>query len=198
MINWDDIYQKIASTDAAIERRLSPTSEEKKKILKARAKQLAQEPTQQDSVKDYLEIVEFLLAYERYGVELSFVREIYPLKDFTPIPCTPHFVMGITNVRGQIISIIDIKKFFELPDKGLTDLNKIIIVRTEEIELGFLADAVLGVRSIQVEDIQPPLPTLTDLRAEYLKGIASDRQVILDVKKLLLDKRIIVHEQVEL
>lgn len=49
----------------------------------------------------------------------EYVREIYPLKEFTPIPCTPPFVLGIINVRGQILSVIDIKKFFDLPEKGL-------------------------------------------------------------------------------
>ena len=48
------------------------------------------------------------------GLSPDFVREVYPLKDYTPLPCTPPFVLGLVNVRGQIISVIDIKKFFDI------------------------------------------------------------------------------------
>src|SRR5439155_25417175 len=128
----------------------------------------------------------------------SSVREVYPLKELTPLPCTPPFVLGIINVRGKILSVIDIKKFFDLPEKGLTDLNKVIIVHADEMELGILADALLGVRAIPLEELQPSLPTLTGIRAEYLKGVTKDRLVILDTEKILSDKGIIVHEEVEI
>ena len=97
--------------------------EEINTILKERAKDLAEEPRQEDMGEGQLELVEFILAYEKYGIESSFVREVYPLKEFTPVPCTPSFIFGITNVRGKLISVMDIKEFFGLPSKGLTDLN---------------------------------------------------------------------------
>jgi len=74
-----------------------------------------------------------------------------------------------SQCAGQILSVIDIKKFFGLPEKGLTDLNKVIVVRTQQMELGILADAVLGVRAIGLSDLQNSLPTLTGIRAEYLR-----------------------------
>ncbi|MBI2986299.1 MAG: purine-binding chemotaxis protein CheW [Deltaproteobacteria bacterium] len=170
--------------------------EEEKKILKARAKELAREAREEKTLEQSMEIVEFLLASEKYGVESSYVREIYPLKELTPVPCTPSFVLGIINVRGQILSVIDIKKFFDLPEKGLTDLNKVIILRNDKMEFGILADVVLDVRAILKEEIQPPLPTLTGIREEYLIGITRERVVILDAEKLLVDKKILVHEEI--
>ena len=175
------------------------TQQEKKKILKERAKALAREPDRKETTEEHLEVVEFLLANERYAVESSYVREVYPLKELTPLPCTPSFVVGIINVRGEILSVIDIKKFFDLPEKGLTDLNKVIIVQANEpeMELGILADAIIGVRSIPLKEIQLSLPTLTGIREEYLRGVTNERLVILDVAKILYDERIIVHEEVE-
>ena len=140
--------------------------------------------------------MEFLLAYEKYGIESSYVREVYPMKELTPLPCTPPFILGIINVRGQIISVIDIKKFFDLPDKGLTDLNKVIIVTDGKMEFGILADVIPGVRSVALSELQPSLPTLTGVRAEYLKGVTEERFIILDVEKILSDEKIIVHEEV--
>jgi purine-binding chemotaxis protein CheW len=126
------------------------------------------------------------------------VREIYPLKEFTPIPCTPPFVLGIVNVRGQILSVIDIKKFFDLPEKGLADLNAVIILHSESMEFGILADVIMGVRNIVASELQTSLPTLTGIREEYLKGITKEQTAILDAEKLLSDKSIVVHELVEI
>jgi purine-binding chemotaxis protein CheW len=175
----------------------APSAEETKKILKARARRLARDDAKEKTVGEAIEIVEFLLAYETYGIESSYVREIGPLKELTPVPCTPPFVLGIINVRGQIISVIDMKKFFDLPERGLTDLNKVIIVHDEKMEFGILADSILGVRKIPREEIQPPLPTLTGVGAEYLTGVTNEPIVVLDMAKILSSKNLVVHEQIE-
>jgi purine-binding chemotaxis protein CheW len=173
------------------------SAEEKKKILKARAKELAREGEGKETTEETLEIVEFLLAYEKYGIESSYIREICPLKELTPVPCTPPFVLGIINMRGQILSVIDIKRFFDLPERGLTDLNKVIILRNKEMEFGILADVILGVVRVPRRNLQAPLPTLTGIREGYLKGITGDRLAILDAGRLLSDKKLVVHEEVE-
>jgi purine-binding chemotaxis protein CheW len=181
-------------TLVARQQRLAPTSEEKK-VLRARAMELARE-AEQETAEETMEIVEFLLAHEKYGIRSSYVREICPLKELTPVPCTPHFVLGIVNVRGQVLSVIDIKKFFDLPESGLTNLNKVIILRNDKMEFGILADLILGVRSIPVSQILASLPTLTGIREQYLKGVTKEHVVILDVENLLSDKRIVVQEEV--
>ena len=136
--------------------------------------------------------MEFKLAHERYALELMHICEVYPLKELTPLPGTPDFVLGIINVRGRILSIIDIKRFFDLPGKGLTDLNQVIILQSEEMEFGILADEIVGTRSIPASSIQTSLPTLTGIRAEYLKGVTGDRVVILDGEKILSDEKMVV------
>lgn len=176
---------------------LQKTGEEKKQqLLKARARELARGDAKEKTAGESIEVVEFLLAYETYGIESCYVREICSLKELTPIPCTPPFVLGIINVRGQIVSVIDIKKFFDLPDQGLTDLNKVLVLKNEGMEFGLLADAIVGVRSLPTCDLQSTLPTLTGIREEYLRGITKERVVILDAVKLLSDKNIVVHEEV--
>ncbi|HUU30036.1 MAG TPA: chemotaxis protein CheW [archaeon] len=175
----------------------TPGPGEKKNILKARAKILAREPEREKKAEEYLEVVEFLLAYETYALETAYIREVYPLKELTPLPCVPPFVLGIINVRGRILSVIDLKKFFGLPEKGLTDLNKVVILHKDEMEFGILADKILGVRFIARKEIQPSLPTLTEIRAEYLKGVTREREVVLEAIKLLMDNSILVNDQGE-
>lgn len=168
------------------------SSEEKTGILRARAKALAKQSKGIEGEGAYLEVVEFMLAHERYALELTHIREVYPLKEFVPLPGTPGFVLGIINVGGQILSIIDIKRFFELPEKGLTNLNKVIILQSDEMEFGILADEILGTTKIPESAIQTSLPTLTGVRADYLKGVTGDRVVILDGEKLLSDEKMVV------
>lgn len=168
----------------------------KDSILKTRARALAQEPEQAFAARSFIEIVEFRLASETYGLESSFVREVYPLEDFTPLPGMPFFVLGIINIHGQILSVVDLKKFFNLPDKGLGELNKVIILQNGRMEFGVLADAVLGTRSIPLDAIQAPPVTVTGIGAEYLKGVTGERVILLDAQEILADEKIIVNELV--
>jgi purine-binding chemotaxis protein CheW len=195
-IDWRALRQRLDAARAATEQAWMPDAEATARILKARAQALAQEPGQAQDA-DALEIVEFMLAHERYGVETSFVREIHPLTNLTPLPCTPAFVLGVVNLRGEIVSVIDIKKFFDLPEKGLTDLDKVVVLQSETMRFGVLADAILGVRHVPVAEIQPSLPTLTGIREQYLKGVTPERTIVLDAGKLLADEKIVVQEQVE-
>jgi purine-binding chemotaxis protein CheW len=196
-LDWGNLHRRLDASQAALKQRLTPGLEEKQKILRARARQLAAGGKgEATSPQALLDVAEFVLGPEHYGIESRHIREIHPLSEFTPLPCTPAFVLGLVNVRGQILSIINIKKLFDLPEKGLTDLNKVIIVRDFHMEIGILADAILGMRSIAPEDLHPSLPTLTGLRAEYLKGITKDSLVVLDLEKILADKKILVDEVV--
>jgi purine-binding chemotaxis protein CheW len=196
-LDWAQLHCRLDASQSALERRLTPGPDERRKILRARARSLAV-GSKKEAVSPHplLEVVEFVLGPEHYGIESCHIREILPLSEFTPLPCTPAFVLGLVNVRGQILSIIDIKKLFDLPEKGLTDLNKVIVVHGNQMELGILADAIVGVRSIALEELQPSLPTLTGIRAEYLKGITKGPIVVLDVEKMLSDETILVNEAV--
>ena len=180
---------------AAIAHNEMPSADETRRILTARAQALAQEHEKADT-ETVLEFVEFHLAHEKYAIESRFVREVYPLENLTPLPCTPAFVLGIASVRGEILSVVDIKTFFDLPGKGLTDLNKVIILKSANMQFGILADAIVGVRRISIANIQLSLPALSGTRARYLMGVSSDHVVLLDAAKLLADHAIIVQEQI--
>ncbi|WP_009963991.1 CheR family methyltransferase [Verrucomicrobium spinosum] len=66
---------------------------------------------------------EFALASERYAVEAKFVCEVYPLKDLSPLPSAPSFIAGMVNVRGRILPVLELRRFFDVPGRGITDLQ---------------------------------------------------------------------------
>ena len=194
-INWDEVYSRLETARVSTEI-TGPSSDDKKRILRERAREIAAEPPEKDSSAGSIEVVEFTLSDERYAFETRHVSKVYPPGEITPLPCTPAFVYGIAYVKGEIISVIDIRKFFDLPERGLSNSNKIIILHSDEMEIGILADSISGVYSIALNKIEPSLPTLTGIREEYLAGVTKERVVILDGAKLLEDRSIIVHEEV--
>ncbi|MEO7560315.1 MAG: chemotaxis protein CheW [Nitrosospira sp.] len=195
-VNFREIEQRLETARAAIERIWAPTAEETRRILQARALALAQESMLDETADEDIEVVEFTLAYEQYAIETRYVRQVAALENLTPLPCTPAFMLGIVNVRGAILPVIDLRKLFELPERGLTDLHRIIVLQSGKILFGILADTVTSVRRILLAHLQPSLPTLTGVRKNYLKGITPERLVVLDAEKLLMDESINVQDQV--
>jgi purine-binding chemotaxis protein CheW len=183
-INWSEVHQRLDLARAAIERGTAPSGDEKIAILKARAAALARPPIE-TADGETLVALEFLLAGESYGIETRFLREVHYVKEITPLPGTPAFVAGIANVRGEILSVIHLERFFELTESVVANRHTMVIVQNQSTEFGILADDVRGVRSIPLAELQPSLPTLTGIRADYLKGVARNRTALLDTEKLL-------------
>jgi len=174
-----------------------PGAVEKRLLLKTRARALAQEPPAAGAAQGLLEVTEFRLAAETYALASAFVREVQPLKDYTPLPGVPPFVLGLINVRGQILSVVDLKKFFSLPGKSLSELDKVIIIRNDSMEFGLLADAVLGTRALPLDAVQAAPPTVTGIGAEYLKGVTREGVIVLDAEKILSDEKLVVSQKAE-
>ena len=165
-------------------------------ILRQRAKALAQVPPSSAQAESPLDLLQFHLGGERYAVETRFVLAVHPLKQLTPLPCTPPHVLGIVAVRGRVIAVVDLKKFFELPEKGLSDLHRIVHVQWGELELGLLADVGVDVIQVPLAALQRSVATLTGARADYLLGVAADGLIVLDMERIAADSRIVVDEEV--
>jgi len=189
-IDWAAVRQRVETARQLLEDEFTPPPEKRRAVLAARARTLAIEAAAAPGPG--FAALEFMLAREHYAVETSWVREVSPLREFTPLPGTPPFVLGIIHVRGQIVSVLDLKKFFDLPNQGLSDVNKVIVLGNGRMEFGILADAIVGTGRILNDELQSPLPTLTDIRAKYLLGITRQRHVVLDGSKLLSDPAIVV------
>ena len=194
-IDWEEIRRRLDAMGAEIEQRFALPPEEQARILKARAHELAREPAASGPAQDALEVVEFALAGERYALPLASVREVGVLKDLTPVPGTPAIIAGIVNLRGEIHTVIDLKKFFDLPDSGISELNRVLVLAGDDLRLGILADAIHGARSLAAEELQSSLPTLTGIRAGYLRGITAERLIVLDASRIVADESILVCDE---
>ena len=194
--DWDELRRRIEAAQKMLTGAEAAAPVDEQRILHERAEILAREPKAATPPRAMIEVVEFELGGERYGIRLARVSEVCALRELTPVPCTPAFVLGIINLRGEIHTIIDLRKFFDLPETGITELNHILIVNDPAMRLGILADAIRGVRTIAVDELQPSLPARTGVRADYVRGVTGDGLVVLDVARILGDERIVVSEEV--
>jgi purine-binding chemotaxis protein CheW len=175
---------------------LSEDTKMKRKVLKQRADLLKISIKKEEITGDQLEVLEFMLANERYIIDSNFVTEVIPLKELTPLPCTPEFILGIINVSGRILAVINIKKFLNLPEKGITNLNRVILLKYQDIELGILVDEIIGCNHIYQDKLQATITTLKGIQNDYLAGITEDRLILLNIKKILTSEIIIINEEV--
>ncbi len=178
-------------------KRSGAEAEEILRILSLRADAIRHKPEAESSSESGIEVLEFFLGNETYAIDVFYIREVVHLKELTILPCTPRFILGIFNVRGRIISVVDLRKFFLLPEKGITNLNRVIIVRKGETELGILADDLAGTAFIRMDTLQTGLPGITGTQTNYIQGVSKDKTILLDIEKILSDEKIIINEQVQ-
>jgi purine-binding chemotaxis protein CheW len=172
-----------------------PATWDKVEILRVRARALAAEIESEDGDgPPPLRIVEFAVGRERLAIETACVREVCPLHDLTPVPHSPPFVCGIVNVRGHILTVLDLRHLLGLPEHGLVDRQHVIVVHSERGDVGLLADGAPIVRTLRQSEILPAPATLTGVRAQYLHGVTT-RLAILDVARLLADPKLVVDEE---
>jgi purine-binding chemotaxis protein CheW len=139
----------------------------------------------------------FLMANEKYGLEILKVREIIGIMDVTPVPTTPAFVRGVINLRGKVIPVVDLRLKFGMEAKENTERTCIIVVHlaraAQEVITGILVDEVSEVLDIDQDQIEPPPSFGVDIRTDFILGMGKvDQKVLtlLDIDRVLTEQEI--------
>jgi len=175
----------------------SQTKQEREEdILRKRSLELARVGVgNMDSEEKGLFVVRFLLSPEIYCIESRFVQEVLPLAEMAVIPGTPSFLPGVINCRGRIFPVIDPKKFFNLPEKGITQFNKVILIDYPPVRFGLISDAIEGTAFIPFQHIAPPPQGLSGAGSDFIRGVGPDGSIILDGEELVNSSRILVNQK---
>ena len=144
-------------------------------------------------MEDINQFVIFKVGAEEYAVPILKVNEIIRLKGIriTEVPNTKKYVVGIMNLRGEVIPIMDLRMKFRMPKKKMDDDTRIMIVSIQGDSIGFLVDSVSEVAQIPSGDIIDPPEEVSDVDSKFITKIAkySDRIfIILDVDSIVSDK----------
>ncbi|HEV2179118.1 MAG TPA: chemotaxis protein CheW [Gemmatimonadaceae bacterium] len=130
----------------------------------------------------------FFLGAEEYGMEILAVHEIIGVLPITRVPRTPPFVRGVINLRGRVISILDLRRKFDLPAVEPGPTSCIIVVAAHAAHVGLLVDRVSEVADIAPNDIEPPPPLGAGVQTDYLVGIAKSAprvRLLLDISRVI-------------
>lgn len=192
---WQQTRQRLREIESRLISGFEPTPDEVHNRLRQRARELA-EPQPEAEASPMLELQLFELSRETYGIETRYVTEVVPLKQLAQVPCTPDHILGIVNVRGRMVSVLDIRRLFDLPLKGLSDLNNVMVIADETMEFGLLTDRIQGSRMLPEAQVQPPPAHLQGIRADYLLGVTAGLWILLDGQRLLADPRLVVEDWV--
>ncbi len=153
-----------------------------------------QEQKRERADKIDFKMVTFSLAGKEYGIDIMNIKEIAHAGKFTYVPNAAPFVRGVYNLRGDIISIIDLRTMFHLPSERKSDeaLESLLILRVEEHVFGVIVDNIDKVVGISSLSIQAPHPIFGDINVKYIKGIVENAGklfIILNVEKLFAPKK---------
>jgi purine-binding chemotaxis protein CheW len=164
-------------------------ADSRREVLDARARRLARVPDEPPRAGEVLELVVFVLAGERYGIESRFVREVARLVRFTPVPGTPAFVLGITNLRGEILALFDLRQLLGAVPEGVTDLGQVVVLGEHRREFGLLADAASEILHVRGTSLAQPE---TAWGRAYLQGVSPEGVIVLSGEALLNDPQLTI------
>jgi purine-binding chemotaxis protein CheW len=144
--------------------------------------------SKQTDFAEKLQLVTFTLSGEEYAVDILKVQEINRMKDITRVPNAPYYVEGVINLRGKVIPVVSLRKFFGLPNEEDRTKQKIMIMDIQGTTIGLIVDTVSEVLRISSSIVEPPPPMTYSVTTEFISGIAKleDRLIILiDMDKLI-------------
>ncbi len=162
-------------------------------IMKQRAVRYASR-TKDPETHNQLSVIGFHLHPEIYAIDYEYVKEVRTVIELTSIPGTPNFIMGIVNFRGNMLSVVNLKTFFGLKEKGLTEFNKLIIIGKGNFEFGIMTDGILGNLLLDQTKLNSPPLTLSETGSAFIKAVSSEGIILLDTEKILNSKQLIIEQ----
>ena len=169
----------------------------KLRVLRERARALAAAPPPEPPAGSDMEILAFSLGGSAYAIDIKWVREVSAVRDLVPLPCTPAFVAGVLNLRGEVITLIETKVFLDLELRGLYDSVEAIVVEGGGLTFGLLVGRVTGMRTLPVGEIRAVGGAAADRCAAYLMGATDSGVKVLDMARIVANPRLIVDEEVQ-
>lgn len=138
-----------------------------------------------------LQWVTFRLDNETYGINVMQVQEVLRHTEIAPVPGAPHYVLGIINLRGNVVTVIDTRNRFGLPSTEITDNTRIVIIEADKHVVGILVDAVAEVVYLRQSEIETAPNVGNEESSKFIQGVCHKNEellILVDLDKLLTDE----------
>jgi purine-binding chemotaxis protein CheW len=197
-IDWGAVHARLDAIQAEIGARLHPTPEQARAILEGRAEALARVPVQHLNAAEAVVVATFRIGDEAYAIETRHVRRVVPLEDVTPVPGAPDFLVGVINLRGEVLAVIDLGKLFGVSERAGDGSARVIVLGEERDEFGILANAAEEVATLRLVEILEPPGSLEGIGRQFVRGVTGRALIVLDGAALLKDERLIIDQGEEI
>lgn len=127
------------------------------------------------------QLIKFQVADETFGIGISEIFQILKPQEIFKVPNTPPFIEGLLNLRGKVMTVFNLRKRFNMPDKEYDENTKIITINANDYLLGFIVDSVTEIVRVPDEEIVSTPPSITTFDKRFISGVAK-----LDDKLILL------------
>lgn len=141
-------------------------------------------PHSTEGVSDELQLATFLLGDLRFGVDLLEIQEINRQRDLTQVPHTPPEVRGVINLRGEVVTVLDLRRVLGLGEVELGRATRNIILRSGEESVGVLVDRLGDVVRVEASELQPPPANVSGLDARFMLGVHQQEDELLVVLRI--------------
>ncbi len=135
-----------------------------------------------------IQLVVFRLANEEYAIDIGHVSEIRKMISITRVPRTPEYYLGVMNLRGSVLPVIDLKNRLNLPNRTITEESRIIILKIDDISFGVTVDAVSEVTIIDKVNVEPPSSIDTAVERNFVSGVGKTGNrllIMLNIKEII-------------
>ncbi len=143
-----------------------------------------------DPKDEVLQWVTYRLDNETYGINVMQVQEVLRYTEIAPVPGAPNYVLGIINLRGNVVTVIDTRSRFGLPSAEITDNSRIVIIESDENVVGILVDSVAEVVYLRSSEIDSTPNVGTEESTKFIQGVSNrddELLILVDLNKLLTD-----------
>ncbi len=196
-LDWKGLHERLARASEATQQAFRSSSDRDREIMDQRARDLARVPERVLGAAEVLGVMTFTLAGERYAIETHCVRGVVRLGCWTPIPGTPEELVGVINLRGDILAVFDLGRLLPLTSEGPTEASQVIVLGADRDEFGILADRVEEILSLRIDQIFEPSGAVSGISRRFLRGVAEDATLVLDGSMLLRDERFVIDQREE-
>ncbi len=136
----------------------------------------------------------FSLGNETYAIEIEYVTEIVVMQEISRVPDLPDFIEGVINLRGSVVSVMNMRSRFLLDEKNFDERTCIIVINVDDYMIGLIVDTVKEVLEIKEEQICPPPHLHGGKHHSFIKGLGKvndEVKIILDVDRILKEEELV-------
>ncbi|MCG8337070.1 MAG: chemotaxis protein CheW [Proteobacteria bacterium] len=154
------------------------------KDLLIKAQDFRQKSKSTDKSDEAVNLISFNLLNELYGIELNSLQEILKAKSISKVPGSSDFLQGVINLRGNLITVVDLKRRLGLETENITEHSRVMIVRNRERSIGLLVDKVLEIVKLPKKNISNPSSGLMKAEMKYISKIGKTTDQVITIPDL--------------